>query len=123
MTPACPGPSSAATLNWKGQGSEGNGVRASAQPLETEKQTVGHSWLHRCPGLLAVFDLFQFDPNRVWEQKWKILSSESWNGGGRGVGDSQAQLPTLHGPKVLVRVGGEGQRLSSPLFTGKQTEA
>lgn len=84
---------------------------------------MGHSWLHRCPGLLAVFDLFQFDPNRVWEQKWKIVSSESWNGGGRGVGDSQAQLPTLHGPKVLVRVGGEGQHLSSPLFTGKQTEA
>lgn len=42
---------------------------------------------------------------------------------GQGVGDSQAQLPTLHGPKVLVRVGGEGQHLSSPLFTGKQTEA
>lgn len=84
---------------------------------------MGHSWLHRCPGLLAVFDLFQFDPNRVWEHKWKILSSESWNDRGWDGGYSQAQLPTLHGPKVLVRDGGEGQRLSSPLFTGKHTEA
>lgn len=43
--------------------------------------------------------------------------------GGGGRGDSQAQLPTLHGPKVLVRDGGEGRRLSSLLFTGEQTEA
>lgn len=88
----------------------------------TEGQKVGHSWRHSYPVLLAVFDLFQFDFDRVWEQKWKIppseMSSESWNGE-----NIQAQLPTLHGPKVLVSDGGEGWHLSSPLFTGEQTEA
>lgn len=61
-TSAGPGPSQAP--DWKG-GGQRQQVTASAQPPETEGQKEGQSWLHSCPVLLAVWDLFQFDPQRV----------------------------------------------------------
>lgn len=45
-----------------------------------------------------------------------------WGKVAKGWGESQAQLPTLHGPKVLMRNGGERRLLPLPC-PGEQTEA